>query len=192
MAKEYYDVSHKTYSLMTGHPNNKQVDVSILNGNFRGITRAVALNRPDVIVRPGHHVPDQRQQAFTQGGQAVFHFGRDLGIHFPGDQSIRLEVANRSCQHLLRDVPDGLAQLVEAHHFVFAKLENDQCGPLVTDPVQHLPDGAVFRIVDYFQLILHVIVLTISNSFFGVTGLPECAFLVKLGGPDTFDSPKVT
>jgi len=39
---------------------------------------------------------------------------------------------------------------------------------------------------------LHIILLTISNSFFGVTGLPECAFLVTLDRLDTFDSPKVT
>jgi hypothetical protein len=39
---------------------------------------------------------------------------------------------------------------------------------------------------------LHAIVLRISNSFFGVTGLPACAFLVRLDRRDTFDSPKVT
>ena len=181
MAKEYYDVSYKIYSLMTGS-----------SWYFRSITRAIALNRPQVVVRPGHHVPDQREQAGAQHSQPVFHFGWDLGVHFPGDQSICLQVANSRRQHLLRDVPDDLAQFVESHHFIFTELQNNQRGPLVADPVQHLPDRAVFRIVNYSQFFLHVIVLRISNSFFGVTGLPECAFLVGIGQPPTFDSPKVT
>ena len=159
---------------------------------FRAIPRTIPLNRPQVIVRPGYHVPDQREQAGAQDGQAVFHLRRDLRIHFPGYKSICLQVANGGRQHLLRDVPDGLAQFVEAHHFILTELEKDQCGPLVADPVQHLSDRAVFRIVYFSQLILHVIVLTVSNSFFGVTGLPVCAFLGGIAQPPTFDSLKVT
>ena len=161
-------------------------------GGFRGAPRAVALDRVEIFVGPDDHVTDQRDEADAQCGQAVFHFWGDLGIHFPGDQAIGLEVADGRRQHLLRDVTDGLAQFVEAHYLVLAKLEKDQSRPFVADPVEYLSYGAILSGVYFFQLFLHGIVLTVNNSFFCVTGLPGCAFLGGTGIPPTFDSPKVT
>lgn len=66
-----------------------------------------------VALSPCPHGIQNGFQTFSKLGQTVLHPGRDLGIHFPADQSFFLHIPELCRQYFLGHTADGLLQLSE-------------------------------------------------------------------------------
>ena len=63
------------------------------HGSFLlGTVRVPVVRGTEVLLPPGHHLVQDGNKAFSQGGEAVFHPGRDLGKHLPVEEPVRLQL----------------------------------------------------------------------------------------------------
>ncbi len=115
-----------------------------------------------VALSPCPHGIQNGIQTFSELGQTVLHPGRNLGIHFPADQSLFLHIPELCGQHFLGHAADGLFQLPEPlgpRH----QVPQDQDFPLIADEHQR----GLHRAGRQFFRLLHGI--TPFNSFLLVT-----------------------
>ena len=85
---------------------------------------------------------DRTGERGAERGELVVDTGRHLGVDGAGEQAVALHRAQGLGEHLGGDAADAGAQLAEAQRSVLERAD-DQHGPLVADPVEHDPGGAV-------------------------------------------------
>lgn len=93
---------------------------------------------------------DYRLQSLPRGGERVFHFRRNLGIDFPGNNPVALKFPQVLGENLLRDTAHAAAQLAEATRTGEQFAENQKL-PFAADNAK----GSFRRTGDLFSPALH-------------------------------------
>ena len=104
--------------------------------------------RPDrrvVVLRPRNQSGGRLQHRSAQRRQPAFHLRRPGREHVPGDEAVALEVVQRLDQHPLGDVAHAPAERFDAAR-PFCQRHQDEHGPLIAEPVQHVADRAGRRL----------------------------------------------
>src|SRR6185503_17836957 len=99
------------------------------------------LDHGAVLPRPQPNAADRFEQRAAELGQLVFHLRRDGREYGAGDEPVALQAPQGERQHALRDRAERATDFVEAPR-TLTELDDNQNGPLVADPGQHLADRA--------------------------------------------------
>lgn len=99
-------------------------------------------DRVTVLRRPVGQRPHQIRQVVAHPGQLVIHLRRNRRVHGPTHEAVALQTPHGQRQHPLRDARHRPLQLTKPA-YALGQLDDDEHRPLVTDPVQHLPNTAV-------------------------------------------------
>src|SRR3954454_21016275 len=96
-----------------------------------------------VVLRPTHELEHDLLEGDAQGSEVVLDGDRDGRGHRAGDQAVPLERAQRLGEHLLADSGQAPREPGVARRTVLREGRQDERDPLVRDPVEQPPAGAL-------------------------------------------------